>query len=82
MSNAGDPHVVRVAVLVTADTRPKHLSWVLDKAFEDEPEILQFVVTGTAGLTVATRPEASLWEALISDIADIPGLVEGDEEDV
>jgi hypothetical protein len=35
-----------VAVLVTADTRPKDLSRVLDEAFEDWDAVLQFVVEG------------------------------------
>ncbi len=37
-------HVIKVAVLVTADTRPKDLSNVLDLAFEDQDEILQFTI--------------------------------------
>lgn len=39
-------YVIKVAVLVTADTRPKDLSRWLDGAFEDVDEVLQFVVEG------------------------------------
>jgi hypothetical protein len=41
-----DIRVINVGVLVTADTRPKDLSRVLDQAFEDRDEVLQFVVEG------------------------------------
>ena len=38
--------MIRVAVLVTAGTRPKDLSAVLDAAIKYDPEILQFAVEG------------------------------------
>ena len=42
------PHtkVIYVAVLVSADTRLKDLSHVLDDAFEYHPDILQFAIEG------------------------------------
>jgi len=44
MRDAHKTKVIRVAVLVTADTRLKVLSRALDDAFEDHPEILQFTI--------------------------------------
>jgi hypothetical protein len=41
-----ETRVIKIAVLVTADTRPKDLSRVLDVAFEDMDEVLQFTVEG------------------------------------
>ena len=46
MTDTHNTKVIRVAVLVTADTRLKVLSRVLDDAFEYHPEILQFAVEG------------------------------------
>jgi hypothetical protein len=37
---------IKVAVLVTAKTRPKDLSQVLDEAFQSCDEVLEFVVEG------------------------------------
>jgi hypothetical protein len=61
--------VIKVAVLVTADTKPKYLSWALDAAFQYDPNILQFVV-GYGWLEDADATEASLWDALASDTAE------------
>jgi hypothetical protein len=47
-----------VAVLVTADTRPKDLSRVLDEAFEDWDAVLQFVVEGYGWPDDADRSDA------------------------
>lgn len=41
---AANSRVIKVAVLATADTRPKDLSRVLDVAFEDWDAVLQFTV--------------------------------------
>jgi hypothetical protein len=41
-----DTRVLRVAVRVTTDTRPKDLSHVLDAAFEDWDDVVQFTVEG------------------------------------
>jgi hypothetical protein len=46
MTDTHNTKVIHVAVLVTADTRLKVLSRVLDDAFEYHPEILQFAVEG------------------------------------
>ena len=46
MTDTHNTKVIRVAVLVTADTRLKVLGRVLDDAFEYHPEILQFAVEG------------------------------------
>jgi hypothetical protein len=41
-----ETRVIKVAVLVTAETRPKDISRALDATFEEWPEVLQFVVEG------------------------------------
>jgi hypothetical protein len=40
------PRLIKVAVLVPADTKPKDLGRVLDLAFEDRDEVLEFSVEG------------------------------------
>jgi hypothetical protein len=39
-----EAYVIKVAMLVTAETSPKALSEALDLAFEDDDRILKFVV--------------------------------------
>ena len=46
MADMTETKVVQVAVLVTERTRPKDLSDLLDFAFEDDDDVLQFVVEG------------------------------------
>ena len=41
-----ETEVIKVAVLVTADTRPKDLSRVLDVAFEGEDNVHRVLVEG------------------------------------
>jgi hypothetical protein len=41
-----DTRVLRVVVLVATETRPKDLSRVLDAAFEDWDDVVQFAVEG------------------------------------
>jgi hypothetical protein len=41
-----DLRVINVAVHVTAETRPKDLSHVLDEAFEDWDAVVEFTVEG------------------------------------
>ena len=71
--------IIRVAVLVTAHTRPKDLSRLLDLAFQEDPSgdvddpragILQFVVEGHGWPTDGDPTERSLWDALLDDTAD------------
>jgi len=66
------PHtkVIRVAVLVTADTRLKVLSRVLDDAFEYHPGILQFAVEGYSWPGDGDPAEESLWDALVDRTAE------------
>lgn len=46
MKSATDTRVLKVAVRVATDTRPKDLSRVLDTAFEDWDDVVQFTVEG------------------------------------
>ena len=62
--------VIRVAVLVTADTRLKVLSRVLDDAFEYHPEILQFAVEDHGRPGAGDPTEESLVNALLDRRAD------------
>ena len=62
--------VIRVAVLVTADTRLKVLSRVLDDAFEYHPEILQFAIEGYGWSGEGDPAEESLWDALVDRTAE------------
>ena len=66
------PHtkVIRVAVLVSADTRLKDLSHVLDDAFEYHPDILQFAVEGYGRPGDGDPTEESLWDALVDRTAE------------
>ena len=66
---APNTKVIRVAVLVTAGTRPKDLSAVLDAAFKYDPEILQFAVEGHGWPGDGDPTEGSLWDALVDDTA-------------
>ena len=61
------PHtkVIHVAVLVSADTRLKDLSHVLDDAFEYHPDILQFAVEGYGWPGDGDPTEESLVNALL-----------------
>ena len=65
-----DTYVIKAAVLVTGDTRPKDLSRLLDIAFEDRDNILQFVVEGYGWPDGADPTETLLWEALVNDTAE------------
>ena len=66
------PHtkVIRVAVLVSADTRLKDLSHALDDAFEYHPDILQFAIEGYGRPGDGDPTEDSLWDALVDRTAD------------
>ena len=66
------PHtkVIHVAVLVSADTRLKDLSHVLDDAFEYHPDILQFAIEGYGRPGDDDPTEESLWDALVDRTAD------------
>ena len=66
------PHtkVIHVAVLVSADTRLKDLSHVLDDAFEYQPDILQFAIEGYGRPGDGDPTEESLWDALVDRTAD------------
>ena len=70
MTDTPNSKVIRVAVLVTADTRLKVLSRVLDDAFEYHPEILQFAVEGYGWPGEGAPTEESLWNALLDRTAD------------
>jgi hypothetical protein len=61
--------VIKVAVLGTLGLRPRDLSKILDAAFADQDEILQFVVDGH-GWHDNGAVESALWTALIDDTAD------------
>jgi hypothetical protein len=65
-----DPKVVRVAMLVTGGTRPKELSTRLDLAFEDDADVLQFVVEGYGWPEGHEPSESSLIDALVNDTAE------------
>ena len=65
MTDTHNTKVIRVAVLVTADTRLKVLSRALDDAFEYHPEILQFAVEGHGRPGDGDPTEESLWDALV-----------------
>jgi hypothetical protein len=65
-----DAYVIKVAVLATADMRPKELSRLLDRTFEDQNEILQLVVQGHGWGDDADSTEASIWAALVDDTAE------------
>jgi hypothetical protein len=62
--------VIKIAVLVTADVRPKDLPGFLDEAFEDVDEVLQFVVEGHGWEKDGDATEAALMATLIDDVAD------------
>ena len=51
-----DIRVINVGVLVTADTRPKDLSRVLDQAFEDRDGSSNSSSRDMAGIVPATKP--------------------------
>lgn len=70
MADTHNTKVIRVAVLVTADTRLKVLSRVLDDAFEYHPEILQFAVEGYGWPSDGDPTEESLWDALHDKTAE------------
>jgi hypothetical protein len=57
--------VLRVAVLVTADTRPKELSEWLDSAFYGVEEVLQFAVEGHGWDENEDPTEESLLASLV-----------------
>jgi hypothetical protein len=57
--------VIKAAILVTADTRPKDISRVLDEAFEDVDEVLQFVVEGYGWEQDGDATDAALMANLI-----------------
>ena len=65
MTDTHNTKVIHVAVLVTADTRLKVLSHVLDDAFEYHPEILQFAVEGYGRSGDGDPTEESLRDALV-----------------
>ena len=65
MTDTSHTKVIRVAVLVSADTRLKDLSHVLDDAFEYHPDILQFAIEGYGRPGDGDPAEESLWEALV-----------------
>jgi hypothetical protein len=65
-----DPKVIRVALLVTGHTRPKDLSRRLDTAFEDEADVLQFVVVVYGWPEGSDPTMSSLMEALVEDTAE------------
>jgi hypothetical protein len=46
MKTSTDTRVLRVEIEVTTETRPKDLSRVLDAAFEDWDDVVQFAVEG------------------------------------
>jgi hypothetical protein len=70
MTDTPNTKVIRVAVLVTADTRLKVLSRLLDDAFEYYPEILQFAVEGYGWPGDGDPTEESLVNALLDRTAD------------
>ncbi len=65
MTDTANTKVIRVAVLVTADTRLKVISHVLDDAFEYHPEILQFAIEGYGWPGDGDPTEESLVNALL-----------------
>ena len=70
MTDTHNPKVIRVAVLVTADTRLKVLSRVLDDAFEYHPEVLGFAVEGYGWPGDGDSTEESLWDTLVDRTAE------------
>ena len=70
MTDTPNSKVIRVAVLVTADTRLKVLSRVLDDAFEYHPGILQFAIEGHGWPGDGDPTEESLVNALLDRTAD------------
>jgi hypothetical protein len=61
-------HVIKVAVLVTDDIRPKDLSrHILDPAFEDVDEVLQFTVEGYGVDKIEDATEGFLMKATVDD---------------
>jgi hypothetical protein len=58
--------VIKAAILVTANTRPKDISRCLDEAFEDWDEVLQFVVEGAGW----EKDEDATHAALTANLAD------------
>ena len=65
MTDTSHTKVIRVGVLVSADTRLKDLSHVLDDAFEYHPDILQFAIEGYGRPGDGDPTEESLWDALV-----------------
>ena len=57
--------VIKAAILVPADTRPKDLSRALDIAFEDVDEVLQFVVEGYGWEEDGDATDAALMANLV-----------------
>jgi hypothetical protein len=70
--------VTKVAVLTPADIRPKDLSRLLDVAFEDCDEVLQFVVEGYGCSDCSDVTEADLMAALIDYTAE--RLTQGEDD--
>jgi len=73
MSSEVQPHntrVIKTAVLVTGETRPKDLSNLLDWAFEDCDAVLQFVVEGCGWTDAADATEAALMDMLVTATAE------------
>ena len=61
--------VIKVAILATADTRPKDISRALDEAFEDRDEVLQFTVEGHGVDGIEEATEETLMDAFVPDTA-------------
>ena len=70
MTDTSHTKVIRVAVLVSADTRLKDISHILDDAFEYHPDILQFAIEGYGRPGDGDPTEDSLWDALVDRTAD------------
>jgi hypothetical protein len=62
--------MLKVAVLVTADTRPKELSELLEFAFYGVDEVLQFAVEGHGWDENEDPTEESLLAALVDGEVD------------
>ena len=59
---------IKAAVLVADNVGPRDLSRVLDVAFEDVDDVLQFVVEGHGWTDDADATKTSLMDAFMEDV--------------
>jgi hypothetical protein len=66
-----DPKVIKVAVLVPGDIRPKDFSAYLDLAFAGVPDVLQFTVEGWGCDDIGDVTATTLMDAAVVYAAEL-----------